>query len=241
MNHKAAALKRLTAKYRVANAGFPMVIVRPKTTSDVVKTINFVREHGGGITFCVTCGAHSTKCMMTDSFVLDLVNIRDVTVDPNALTASVGGGAYLYDLDEALAPHGLGVTVGSYPWTGVGGLVLAGGFGWLGRSYGFSVDNLLEVEAVLADGSVVVANDDNEHASLIWGFRGGGGNFGVVTRFTFRVHRSVSTQTALKLAYLIPRHSAAAGCPRIAWADFGPSSPQRPSPPSRSTCHKLRG
>ena len=170
-------------------SGFPLVIVKAKNTSDVVETVNFVRNHGDGITFCVAAGGHSTRCMVSDSFVLDLALIRDVHVDNVELKVSVGGGAYLQDVDDALTPMGLGVTLGTYPWVGVGGLILSGGFGWLGRGYGFSVDHLLEVEIVLADGTIVVANDNNEHASLIWACRGGGGNFGVVTRFTLKTHR----------------------------------------------------
>ena len=127
--------------------------------------------------------------MVSDSFVLDLAEIRDVDVDETELKVTVGGGAYLIDVDEALAPRGLGITLGTYPWVGVGGLVLSGGFGWMGRGYGFAADHLLEVQIVLHDGRVVVANDHNEHSQLIWACRGGGGNFGVVTRFTLRARR----------------------------------------------------
>ena len=170
-------------------AGFPLVIVQAKTTNDVVKVVNFVREFGKGIKFCIASGAHSNRCMTTDAFVLDLVNMCNVQPDLVNMTVSVEGGAYLRAVDEALAPHGLAVPVGTYPWTGVGGLVLAGGFGWLGRLFGFSVDSLLEAEVVLADGRVVVARDAGEHAPLAWALRGGGGNFGVVTRFVFRARR----------------------------------------------------
>jgi FAD/FMN-containing dehydrogenase len=104
------------------------------------------------------------------------------------LTASIGGGAYLKVLDEALKPYNLGVTIGTYPLTGVGGLTLAGGYGWLARKYGLSVDNLLEAEVVLSDGEVVIVNDSNQYSDLMWGLRGGGGNFGIVTKFVFRVH-----------------------------------------------------
>lgn len=131
--------------------------------------------------------AHSAKCMMNGSIVLDLVNMHEVVVDPISMTASVGGGAYLKYLTEGLSPHNLGVTVGTYQYVGVGGFTLAGGYGWLSRLYGLAADNLIEAEVVLADGRVVIANDSNEYASLIRGLRGGGGNFGVVTKFIFRV------------------------------------------------------
>ena len=168
--------------------GYPLLIIQPRSVADVQAAVSFVREHGRGVVFCVACGAHSNRCMLTDSVVLDLHRMNKVVVDAAARTATVEGGAYLGDLDAACEPHGLAVTAGTYPETGVGGLVLAGGYGWLARKHGLSVDNLREVEVVLPDGRAVVANDGNEHADLIWGCRGGGGNFGVVTKFVFELH-----------------------------------------------------
>lgn len=175
--------------YNKDTRGFPLVIIRARCTEDVVKVVNFVRTYAKETPFCVICGGHSVKCMLSDSIVLDLVHMNEVNVDVDGLCATVGGGAYLEALDKALAPHGLATPVGTFPLTGVGGLVLAGGYGWLTRLHGFSVDNLLEVEVVLADGQVVIANDDNDHADLIKGLRGGGGNFGIVTKFFFRLYR----------------------------------------------------
>jgi FAD/FMN-containing dehydrogenase len=184
-----------TARTRPFNQdmrGYPLVIVQAKNTSDVVKCVNFVREHGNGIKLCICSGGHSNRCMLDNSFVIDLQLMNSASVE-NADTDSpiviVEGGAYLENADKACMPHGIGMVAGSYPQTGIGGWCLAGGFGWLARMYGLGVDNLLEVEVVLATGEVVVANDSNEHRDLIVGCRGGGGNFGVVTKFTFRGHK----------------------------------------------------
>jgi len=176
-----------TRPYNLDFRSFPLIIVQPRTTADVQAAVNFVREHGHGVPLCVTSGAHSNRCMVTDSVVIDLRRMNGVTVDPAARTATVQGGAYLGELDAACAPHDLATTAGTYPETGMG-LMLAGGFGWLARKHGLGVDNLKEVEVVLPDGRAVVANEDNEHADLLWASRGGGGNFGVVVRFVFSLH-----------------------------------------------------
>jgi hypothetical protein len=126
--------------------------------------------------------------MMNYAFVIDLYHMNKVELKEDCLLVYVEGGAYLEEIDKILQPHNLGVTIGTYPQTGVGGLVLGGGVGFLARMYGFSVDNLVEVEVVLASGDVVIAND-LQNTELIWGLRGGSGNFGIVTKFTFRVHK----------------------------------------------------
>lgn len=125
--------------------------------------------------------------MMSGSVVLDLVHMHDVEVDPIGMTASVGGGAYLKYLNEGLERHNLCVPMGTYQYVGIGGFTLAGGYGWLSRLYGLAADNLIEAEVVLADGRVILASDSNEFAPLLKGLRGGGGNFGIVTKFVFRV------------------------------------------------------
>eukprot|EP01035_Chromulina_nebulosa_P020261 gene20261-26304_t len=164
-----------TRPYHIDLRGYPAVIVRVKNSTDVSKTVKFLRKFDdSSITVCVACGCHSTKCMLDDSFVIDLQDIKSVQVDAEALTASIGGGAYIEELDQALAPYNLGTSVGTYSKTGVGGLTLGGGYGYLSRLYGLSVDNLLEAEVVLASGEIVVANDDNEYSDLIYALRGGG-------------------------------------------------------------------
>ena len=202
--------KARSRPYNAAFRGYPVLIVQPRSVADVQQVVRFVRLHGAGVVFCVACGGHSNRCMLTDSVVLDLQRLCSVSVDAGSRTAMVEGGAYLRDLDAACAPHGLAVTAGTYPETGVGGLVLAGGYGWLARKLGMSVDSLQEVEVVLTDGSVVVANDGNEYAELAWACRGGGGNFGVVTKFVFRLHPIPPKVLGGFEAFLAPTHRAAA-------------------------------
>lgn len=198
-----------TRPYNLEFRGYPLVITRPKNASDVSKIVSFVREKGGGIPVGIQCGGHSTRCMITDSFSIDLVHINDVQLDKEKMLVNVGGGAYLKNVDEVLKPHNLGTPVGTYPLTGVGGLVLAGGYGHLSKLYGLSVDNLVEVEVVLADGRIVIANDYNEFADLIWGCRGGGGNFGIVTKFTLSVHKLPPNVLAGFKVFLVPTLHAA--------------------------------
>ena len=97
-----------------------MLIVRSKSTDDVMKCVKFVKDYGEGITFCVACGAHSNRCMLSDSIVLDLCEMKKVVLDDDKSLVTVEGGAYLEEVDKVLAPHGLGTTVGTYPQTGVG-------------------------------------------------------------------------------------------------------------------------
>ena len=134
-------------------------------------------------------GGHGvTGSAVVDAGVcLDLRGMRGVTVDAAAPTASVEGGATWGDVDAATQEHGLAVTGGRVSTTGVGGLTLGSGSGWLERKLGFVCDNLFSAQVVTADGDVVMASDD-ENPDLFWGLRGGGGNFGVVTRFDFRLH-----------------------------------------------------
>lgn len=192
--------------FNLDQRGYPLIIVQVKNVADVVKCVNFYRDsitNKSEVRLSIASGCHSSKCMLDDAFVIDLVNLKQVTVNVEKLTATVEGGAYLRELDSALAPHNLAVPVGTYPLTGVGGLVLGGGFGWLSRTSGLSVDNIVEVEVVLPTGQVVVANDNNEYADLIWGCRGGGGNFGIVTKFTLKAHQLPNVLGGT-IAYLTP-------------------------------------
>ena len=165
----------------------PAAILRPATTADVSAAILFAREHG--LEVSVRGGAHagSGSSVTEGGLMINLSNMRDVTVDPVAKRCVVGGGATLADRDVATQEHGLAAPGGIVGHTGVGGLTLGGGMGWLTRKYGLTLDGLLSAEVVVADGRVLQASND-ENADLFWAIRGGGGNFGVVTKFEFELH-----------------------------------------------------
>lgn len=164
----------------------PAVIVRPANTGDVMTAVRFAAEND--LTVAVRGGSHSVPGFGTadDALVVDLSTMRGVRVDPLTQTARVEGGATWGDLNAAGYPFGLATTGGIISTTGVGGLTLGGGIGYLARGLGLSCDNLLAADVVTADGSFHVASD-KEDADLFWAIRGGGGNFGVVTSFEFRM------------------------------------------------------
>lgn len=165
----------------------PAVIVQPHSANDVIKTVNFARENS--ILLAVKGGGHSVagKCLAEGSITLDMRPMNEVLVDAPSMTASVGPGTLLGEMDSATQEHGLAVPAGIVSDTGVAGLTLGGGFGWIKGKYGLSIDNLLSVDIVTAHGEHVKASQ-SENEDLFWGVRGGSGNFGVVTNFTFQAH-----------------------------------------------------
>jgi len=164
----------------------PALIARCANVDDVVSVVNLARTND--LPLSIYGGGHGvTGSAVVDAGVcLDLRGMGTVTVDPEAQTARVEGGATWGTVDAATQEHGLAVTGGRVSATGVAGLALGSGSGWLERSFGFVCDNLLQAEVVTADGRVVVASEE-ENSDLFWGLRGGGGNFGVVTAFHFRL------------------------------------------------------
>ena len=165
----------------------PSAVARVDSAGDVATVLRHARAAGRRV--CVRGGGHSAPghSCIDDAVVIDLGALRDVAVNAHRATARVGGGALWSDVDRATAAHGLATTGGLISHTGVGGLTLGGGIGWLMRKHGLAVDNLVGAEVVLADGRTVRASSD-ENPDLFWALRGGGGNFGVVTQFDFRLH-----------------------------------------------------
>jgi FAD/FMN-containing dehydrogenase len=165
----------------------PAAVVRASSMSDVVAAVNHAREQG--LALAVRGGGHSVPGFGTvdDGVVIDLSGMREVSVDAEARTARAQGGATWRVFNDATNAHGLATTGGIVSTTGVGGLTLGGGIGYLARGAGLSCDNLISAEVVTADGRTLTASD-HEHEDLFWALRGGGGNFGVVTSFEFRLH-----------------------------------------------------
>jgi FAD/FMN-containing dehydrogenase len=165
----------------------PAVVVQPASARDVAVAIDFARAHG--LRISVKGGGHNIAgtSISAGGMTLDMSRMRDVTVDVDAKLAHVGPGCQLGDVDRATQEYGLATVLGFVSEVGVAGLTLGGGLGYLTRRFGWAVDNLEEVEIVTADGQVRTASRE-ENSDLFWAVRGAGANFGVVTRFTFRLH-----------------------------------------------------
>jgi FAD/FMN-containing dehydrogenase len=168
-------------------AKIPALVLQPASAGDVSTAVDFARDHE--LLLSVKGGGHhiAGTAIAENGLTLDMSSMRSVRVDPEARLAQVGPGCLLQDVDRATQEHGLATVLGFVSETGVAGLTLGGGFGYLARRFGWAADNLEEVEIVTADGRLRVANREAE-PELFWAIRGGGGNFGVVTRFTFRLH-----------------------------------------------------
>jgi hypothetical protein len=187
---------------RIWNASIdkhPGLIARCSEVADVVRAVKFARANN--LLVAVKSGGHNVagRALCDDGIVIDLSAMNRVSVDPEQCVVRVQAGALLGDVDSETHPHGLAVSAGVVSKTGIAGLTLGGGVGWLVRKYGLTCDNVLSCEVVTAEGELVTANDEI-NADLFWGLRGGGGNFGIVTSFLYRAH-PVSTVLGGVIAY----------------------------------------
>jgi FAD/FMN-containing dehydrogenase len=198
----------------------PRLIARCVDVADVIAAVNFGREQG--LLVAIRGGGHSGPGLggCNDGLVIDLSQMKSVRVDPASRTVRVDAGCTSGDVDHATHPFGLAVPFGIVSTTGVAGLTLGGGTGYLTRKYGLTIDNLLEADVVLADGSFVTASKD-KHPDLFWALRGGGGNFGVVTSFLFQAH-PVSTVYAGPIFWEATHAKAVLR----AYRDFLPTAPE---------------
>jgi len=198
----------------------PLLIAKCVDTADIIAAVNFGREHD--LLIAIRGGGHNGPGLAScdDGLVIDLSMMKGVRVDPARAIVRVEPGCTSGDVDHATHVFGLAVPFGIVASTGVAGLTLGGGTGYLTRKYGLTIDNLLEADVVLADGSFVTAGK-NDHPDLFWALRGGGGNFGVVTSFLFRAH-------PVKMVYAGPIFWDAAHAREImrAYRDFLPKAPE---------------
>ncbi len=198
----------------------PALIAECSDTQDVLRAVQFAREND--LPVAVRGGGHNVAgyAVCDDGMVIDMSSMRDVAVDPEKQTVRAEAGARWADVDKATQPHGLATPGGEVSETGIAGLTLGGGVGYLRRKYGLSCDNLLSVDMVTEDGLEIKANE-NENADLFWALRGGGGNFGVVTAFEYRLHPVGPDVMSLNTFYPIEE----AGRVLSAWREFTISAP----------------
>jgi FAD/FMN-containing dehydrogenase len=178
----------------------PALIAKTTSTADVVSALGFALDHA--LPFAVRAGGHSLAgfSVIDDGLVIDLRGLRRIAIDLDRATARVGAGLHWGELDAATQAHGLAVTGGRISDTGVAGLTLGSGSGWLERRHGLTADSLLGATVITATGDVVHASE-HEHPDLFWALRGGGGNFGIVTEFEFRLHEVGPTVLAGPLLF----------------------------------------
>jgi hypothetical protein len=197
----------------------PALIARCATARDVSAALAFARQHG--LVVAVRATGHNVAgfAVCDGGLVVDLSRMKRITVDPAARTVRAEAGCNWGEVNDALQPHGLAATGGFVSVTGVAGLTLGGGLGWLVRKHGLALDNLLAADVVLADGRAVTASA-RENSDLFWAIRGGGGNFGIVTSFEFRVHPAGTVLAGIVL------HPLAGGAGALrAWRDFEGTAP----------------
>ena len=200
----------------------PALIVQCASVNDVVVAVRTARERN--LEIGVRCGGHNIAGLAVPhgGLMIDLTGLDRVTVDPIAHRARVQGGAMLGALDRATQPFGLATTAGNVSHTGVGGLTLGGGMGWLARQHGLACDNVESCTVVTADGDVVRATAD-QHPELFWGLRGGGGNFGIVVEFEFRLHRVGTRTLVASLTFPLCRAAEALR----GWRDLAEQAPRQ--------------
>jgi FAD/FMN-containing dehydrogenase len=199
----------------------PALIARCQSPDDVAAAIRHARE--AGLDIGVKCGGHNVLGLSVphEGLMIDLTPLDAVRVDPDTKRATVGGGSLLRFLDQATQSNGLATTAGNVSHTGVGGLTLGGGMGWLARQFGLACDNVEAYTVVTADGETLRATA-TDHADLFWGLRGGGGNFGVVTEFEFRLHPVAGDALVVELSFDI----ADAFEPMRRWRELLPDAPR---------------
>ena len=193
----------------------PTLIVQCKSTGDVVEAVNYARQTNAPIS--IRGGGHNVAghAVCDDGVMIDLSLMRNIEVNVDRKSAFVDGGAIWRDVDEATQKHGLATPGGLISDTGVAGLTLSGGIGWLRSRYGLCIDNMQSAEVVTANGEILNTSEA-ENPDLFWALRGGGGNFGIVTRFEFKLHKVGPT-----VMFCAPIYPIEAGVePILFWRDF---------------------